>query len=414
MSPIRSLIAFAVVLLLAAGHLAAEELYLPTCTTGLPFFCVDAAYFKRGDRYWVEVYYSVTNRAIQFVKSRQGEYQASADLSVILFERGSSQVAGDTQRIRLKASRYEETTALDSVRTGMMSFPAWAGDFSLTITLADRDTNMRSGVDVRYSIPEIEDLPSLSSIRFEEPGTRGRSRVYPNVRRSYRGELTTIPFYFEVYAGDEDLPVTVEYRVMKTDEDVAFMDTVVVRSRGEAAVEADIPAEAISNGYFNLVVGIPRDGGGFSVERTKVFEVRSQYFYWGTDVESAVELLYYIAGGSFLDAFRKAGPEQRKALWDEFWLEKDPTPGTPENEFYDEHVRRFEFANERFRIAHTPGWKTDRGRVYIIYGEPDQVESYPYEADQEATEIWHYSSLGRRFVFVDATGFGDYRLTEDY
>lgn len=414
MSPVRSAFILAAILLLAAGHPAAEEFYLPTCTTGLPFFCVDASYFKRGDRYWVEVYYSVSNRALQFVKSNRGEYQASADFSVILFESGSSQVAGDTQRIRLRASKYEETTALDSVRTGVMAFPSSAGDFSLTITLADRDTNMRSGVDVRFSIPEIEELPSLSSIRFEEPGTRGRSRVHPNVRRSYKGELTTIPFYFEVYAEDEHLPLSVVYRVMKTDEHVAFSDTVTITSAGKVPVEADIPAEAIANGYFNLVVGIPGGDGDFRVERAKVFEVRSQYFYWGKDVESAVELLYYIASGSFLDTLREASPEERKALWDEFWLEKDPTPDTPENEFYDEHVRRFEFANERFRTAHNPGWKTDRGRVYITYGQPDQIESYPYDADQDATEIWHYRSLGRRFVFVDVTGFGDYRLTEDY
>jgi GWxTD domain-containing protein len=414
MSPIRSVFICAVILLLAAGMPAAEEMYLPTCSLGIPVFCVDASYFKRGDRYWVEVYFSVSNRALQFVKSKRGEYQASADLSVILFEKGSSQVAGDTQRLRLRASRYEETTAIDSVRTGVMAFPADAGDFSLGVALADRDTNMRSGVDAKFHIPEITDLPSLSDIRFEEPGTRGRSRVYPNVKRLFKGEFATIPFYFEAYAGEEHLPLTVEYLVLTPREEIVFRDTVTVSKAGRAGVEADIPAEAISNGFFSLVVGIPGEGGDFEVERAKVFEVRSQFFYWGKDVESAIDLLTYVAGGSFLNALREAGPEERKAMWDEFWREKDPTPDTPENEFYDEHVRRFEFANERFRTSYTPGWETDRGRIYITYGRPDRIESYPYDADQDATEIWHYSGLGRRFVFVDRTGFGDYRLTEEY
>lgn len=401
----------------AAGLTAADELTLPSCSSGIPFFCTDAAYFKRGDRYWVEVYFRVTNRALQFVRSNKGDYSASADFSVILFESGSSQVAGDTQRLRLRADKYEETTSSDSVRTGVMSFPAPAGDFSLTVSLCDRDTNMRSKVEVKFLIPGLDDLPSLSDLRFEEQGTRGRSRVYPNVIRSYRGELTSIPVYFEVYAEEEQVPLDVVYRVMKSQEETAYQDTVTVTEAGTAPVEIDIPAEAISNGVFNLIVGIPRDegdGGDFRVARAKVFEVRSQFFYWGKDVESAVDLLHYIASGSFLDRLRKAGPEERKVLWDEFWKEKDPTPDTEENEFYDEHVRRFDTANVRFGAPQTAGWKTDRGRIYIIYGEPDQIESYPYDADRDATEVWYYNSLGRRFVFVDELGFGDYRLTEDY
>jgi GWxTD domain-containing protein len=401
-------------MLAAAGLSAAEETYLPGCSTTLPFFCVDAAYFRRGGRDRVEVYFSVTNRALQFVKAKTGGYEASADLSVILLEDGSSQVAGDSQRLRLRANKYEETTCVDSVRTGVMSFPAHAGDFKLVVALVDRDTNMRSSVEARFNVPEIETLPSLSDIRFEEPGTRGRSRVYPNVRRSYTGDLDSIPFYFEVYAEDKHLPLIIEYRVMEADKGIAYRDTVIVSEPGEARLEADIPADSISNGYFNLVLGILGEKGKYEAKRAKAFEVRSQFFYWGKDVESAVDLLAYIASGGFIESFEKADPETRKTLWDEFWREKDPTPETPRNEFYEEHVRRFEFANERFRTAHTPGWKTDRGRIYIVYGPPDQVETYPYDMDRDPTEVWQYNKLGRRFVFVDETGFGDYRLVDEY
>lgn len=401
-------------MLAAAGLSAAEETYLPGCSSTLPFFCVDAAYFRRGGRDRVEVYFSVTNRALQFVKAKRGGYEASADLSVILLEDGSSQVAGDTQRLRLRANKYEETTCVDSVRTGVMSFPAHAGDFKLVVALVDRDTNMRSSVEARFNVPEIETLPSLSDIRFEEPGTRGRSRVYPNVRRSYTGDLDSIPFYFEVYAEDKHLPLIIEYRVMEADKGMAYRDTVIVSEPGEARLEADIPADSISNGYFNLVVGFLDQKGKYEAKRAKAFEVRSQFFYWGKDVESAIDLLAYIASGGFIESFEKADPETRKTLWDEFWRKKDPTPETPRNEFYEEHVRRFEFANERFRTAHTQGWKTDRGRIYIVYGPPDQVETYPYDMDRDPTEVWQYNKLGRRFVFVDETGFGDYRLVDEY
>ncbi len=67
--------------------------------------------------------------------------------------------------------------------------------------------------------------------------------------------------------------------------------------------------------------------------------------------------------------------EERDQFIEQFWLRRDPTPDTPENEFKEEHYRRIAYANEHF-AAGIPGWKTDRGRIYIIWGPPDQIESH--------------------------------------
>jgi GWxTD domain-containing protein len=68
--------------------------------------------------------------------------------------------------------------------------------------------------------------------------------------------------------------------------------------------------------------------------------------------------------------------EERQQFIEQFWLRRDPTPGTPRNEFKEEHYERIVYANERFSSG-KPGWKTDRGRLYIIHGKPDQIESHP-------------------------------------
>ena len=61
----------------------------------------------------------------------------------------------------------------------------------------------------------------------------------------------------------------------------------------------------------------------------------------------------------------------------------------------------------------TPGWQTDRGSVYITHGEPDLIDRRTFQLEGPPTEIWHYDRLGLRFVFVDRTGYGDYRLIDD-
>ena len=117
-------------------------------------------------------------------------------------------------------------------------------------------------------------------------------------------------------------------------------------------------------------------------------------------------VLAYIANEAELQALRMAAPADREAAWDAFWEQRDPTPGDGLNEYKEEFLRRVQVANDRFSVVRK-GWRSDRGRIYILYGEPDQID---HERTNRATEIWHYDQLGRRFVFVDRGGYGDYEL----
>jgi len=110
--------------------------------------------------------------------------------------------------------------------------------------------------------------------------------------------------------------------------------------------------------------------------------------------------------------------EEREKFVEQFWLRRDPTPGTAQNEFKEEHYRRITYVNEHFASS-VPGWKTDRGRIYIMYGPPDEVESHPTrEKGEFPFERWfyrHIEGIGDKIVveFVDRTGNGDYRITVD-
>src|SRR3974390_2261524 len=122
--------------------------------------------------------------------------------------------------------------------------------------------------------------------------------------------------------------------------------------------------------------------------------------------------------------------EEREQFIEQFWLRRDPTPDTVENEFKEEHYRRIAYANENFASG-IPGWKTDRGRIYITYGPPDEKESHPsggsYERPPEEGggttstfpfEQWRYryiEGIGSNIIieFVDTCMCGDYHMTLD-
>jgi GWxTD domain-containing protein len=93
----------------------------------------------------------------------------------------------------------------------------------------------------------------------------------------------------------------------------------------------------------------------------------------------------------------------------EFWKKKDPNPVTTHNERMDEYYRRVKYANLHFKGLRD-GWETDMGRVYVIFGQPTDVERHPFDIDKKPYEVWSYDDLNRHFLFVDEDGFGDFRL----
>lgn len=109
---------------------------------------------------------------------------------------------------------------------------------------------------------------------------------------------------------------------------------------------------------------------------------------------------------------------ERDLFIEAFWKHRDPTAGTPENEFKEEHYRRIDYANFHFgRTAPLPGWKTDRGRIYIILGEPRGVDRYTGETQIFNTEVWFYQDLtqyglpsGFNLIFYQKEGVGEYVL----
>jgi len=139
----------------------------------------------------------------------------------------------------------------------------------------------------------------------------------------------------------------------------------------------------------------------------------------------------YIITDEERQAFKRLQTDDEKQQFIEsFWLRRDPTPDTAENEYKEEHYRRIAYANERYASG-IPGWKTDRGRIYITLGPPAEIESHPsggtYERPIEEGggttstypfEIWRYryvEGLGNDIMieFVDPTMTGEYRMTMD-
>jgi GWxTD domain-containing protein len=160
-------------------------------------------------------------------------------------------------------------------------------------------------------------------------------------------------------------------------------------------------------------------------EKDLLKELETPYKKWLNE-----DVLYIISPEERTAFLRLATNEEREQFIENFWLRRDPTPDSQENEFKEEHYRRIAYANEHFASG-IPGWKTDRGRIYIMWGPADEVQSNPsggtYDRPPEEGggttstypfETWRYrylEGLGNEVIleFVDPTESGEYHLTED-
>lgn len=117
----------------------------------------------------------------------------------------------------------------------------------------------------------------------------------------------------------------------------------------------------------------------------------------------------YIINKKEIKIFKNTPAEERKKFIEEFWKQRDPSPTSEENEFRDEYYQRIEQANHLFREG-SSGWLTDRGRIYVLLGEPERRDVYPtgYTFYDPPVEIWYYNMFA--IVFVDAQREGIYRL----
>jgi GWxTD domain-containing protein len=123
----------------------------------------------------------------------------------------------------------------------------------------------------------------------------------------------------------------------------------------------------------------------------------------------------YIATPPEIEKYERLSNETgKREFMFEFWKNRDDNPATPDNEAFRKYFQNVELANSKYSGLGKAGWKTDRGRVFLLYGEPSEVERYPNQLETRPYEIWSYNGIegGVYFVFADLTGFSDYTLIQ--
>ncbi|MBI5265820.1 MAG: GWxTD domain-containing protein [candidate division Zixibacteria bacterium] len=398
-----------------------------------PILLVDWAAFRstQPDKSHLELFYQVYNFGLQFVPDGK-EFVASYEVTALVFDNDGNQVSSYERDRQIRVATLDQTRSRYDFRTSQVNLDLPPGKYNVRFALTDKGSKAVINRMVKVELRSFKGTqPQVSSLEFVQSSApkpdsagvfdKGQLVVVPSVSRAFSGsDDKRMAFYVEVYGRpDSSEPLILQTVLRHHSRGQVYRDT--------QRVVIDEPVERLLK-EISIVDLVPGDYDmtltAFGRRLKKIDEISgtftvtwSQEALLKLDWKTALGQLGYIASSNELSQIKKAKTyDERKAAFDAFWEKHDLSPGTPDNEFKREFYRRVNIANRQFSGMRREGWRTDRGRVFIINGEPDEIEDEPYSPNYPPYQVWHYYREGRyrRFVFVDKNEDGDYRLQFPY
>jgi len=395
---------------------------------------------------YIEFYYSFGQRGLTQVKT-DSSILLEGILNIIITDTSKhQQVVNNNWRIN---HFIDDTLDMNKSLVGVLSFIIPEGDYICDISgVSPVDSTIKRSYREFIKVdPFIDSGFAVSNIQLASKilqDSQNKNSVF------YKNSFEVIPLPTSIYG--ENQPVLFHYfecyNLLDKNRDDLKLSVIVLNSRGnvyfskmknisrstDSRVEVGtVPVNKFPTDTYTIIVSLVDSVENYGVSSSKKFYVLnpsveivdtsygqiSSVFstHFGAMSEEELDDLFdksrYIATSQEIDQFEAlTGLEGKQKFISQFWEARDPDPATPGNEFFHEYLQRINYANQHFAALGKKGWETDRGRVYLKYGEPSEIERYPNQIDTKPYEVWHYNGIegGVIFVFADITNFSDYQL----
>ena len=360
----------------------------------------------------VVVFLEIPYYSLQFIKKGDSffaSYQASLGIRHTKKRQDIAQMVWSDS---IKVDLYTDTRSLVKNRKHFTEFTVHADDqYEILGELQDLDTRKKGILRKYIDFRSLEKKPALVRPMFmlDLPGNWGFSK----------GKIPTRGFRVQELGLGVDIKIAgfvdeKEYQVDIYLTNGTANDSLIQKFTGDGrsgyfSENIFIPSmkfNSIKNDFRILLTqGKKSDEQKISFSRYK--PGFTGYVY---DVEIAINQMKYILSNEERKELKTGLKKDKEKLFYQLWKRRDPTQSTEHNELMEEYYKRVEYVNEHFS-GWQPGWETDRGMIYILFGPPDEIQrTNPAAGNSTVYQIWNYLKVSKQFVFRDQNGFGDYRL----
>jgi GWxTD domain-containing protein len=386
-----------------AGFIAAAE--------DVPF--VGAVRFLAGrssDTAYALIALSFANHALTFTREDE-RYHASYEVALEV-RRDTSVLHRSSAHEDVRVGSFKETTRDEEsvIFQRIVALPR--GEVTIDITVTDAANGRRGHAATAIVVPTFDNESLGWPIVAYDAAPRSTRAAQPNVVMNPRatvvfGRDSVLSVYLEAYGGIP--PFIVRVTAQTLDGHTVTADTVPMLDRGGVLTgDAKLRVARLGLGLLRIIA--TRQDGSDAVAVPAVVSFGEGLVV--ATFDEMLEYLRYFVPPDRLQALRDATPAQRPAAWMTFVRETDPNPLTAEQEGLRDYFERIRTANKRFREPDTPGWTTDRGKVFDVLGEPEEIsEPVATPSQRGRTQVWEYRRQRARFVFVEEGNGDRWRLT---
>jgi len=362
---------------------------------------------------------SIPNKALSFVRDGDS-YRAPYEVHLMLAQ-GANQVAAVNSMEIVRVPTFKEINRTDESVIFQHYFRVSPGSYNVSFQVRDATSARSTSQEGVVTVPALRGGHLSTPVLVYEATPRSTLDSLPRILASPRssavfGQDSTVGVYLEGYGPQPWL--SVGFVVQNDRGTVTWRDTVQLQRHGNLlSGSVKIPISRVGIGIANV-----------TFTRADVTDtVRAPVFVsFGDEIplvsfEEMLSELRYYAAPDRIKSLRNAAPERRGTAWAEFLRSTDPVPSTPEHEGLQTYFGRILQANARFREESRggSGWMSDRGKVFVSIGEPDQIYEQTTNVPVSTTSVtqrsrvqyWEYGQYRVRFLFYDETGTGRWRLT---
>lgn len=361
----------------------------------------------------LDAFVMVPYTTIQFVKSDEG-FNGKYSVTISIFDKDKEKLLEEKSwNEGIKAKDFKETTNKENYNLNLKSFYLKPGEYVVRTDVEDKESSAEFPREEKLKIRDLSSDLAISDIMLLDKRIKeeGKNKISPNVTGNVALQKDGLPIFYEIYSS-APLKLNIDYILLDKKKKLLYKDSEEKNiDSGKTQIFYTIKDSSFSLGLYNLEIKLK----GID-NKTLASVSKSFYSRWSgipssiVDLDKAVDEMVYIASPSDIAEIKSAKTSDEKLKrFLAYWKKMDPTPGTGENELFNEYYRRVAYANEHFS-HYIAGWRSDQGMVFILLGPPDNVDRHPFDIDSKPYEVWEYYNLNRSFIFVDETGFGDYRL----
>ncbi len=406
----------------------------PVKSKGALTFYLDTASFRAGSgKTLQEFYYQIALDQLSF-QAAGGVMRSDVKTSVLLADSTGRELLRDEWTQAVQAGSAAEIAG--RFFPNQFELPLTPGRYQLSLAVQETATQKQGSAQLAFRVRAFDgNTLALSDVQLANTITADTAQgrftkngfsVLANASRVYGRTVPLLYFYFEVYnfAATAD-SYEVHYRVVNARQEVLrHLPTKIARKPGQSSVEVgglnvgnvadstcylqievkDRSNQAVASAASSFWVAVPPGKVASEVEQ-KIAAMSPE------QLKTHVEQIQYLLREDDKKLLQDLEADAQKSYITQLWKQFDTNPATPHNEFWEEYFRRIAHANENYTSGFTSGWKTDRGRIAIKFGIPNEVERHPAETNARPYEVWYYYSEGRKqFIFADIEGLGRYEL----